>query len=202
MSNDATFNFTTDGWCSFDAKATYHSIGHDIASHDGWTFEADEFDNEPYTWSGPQRILVMYDTKGDFRKSVRGWHLADECTDLADVEYSILEQIGREWVEHGNAPRSIPDNWEAMTDQELAEFKEEHYPDGCSGMFNDETFVETEPVEAVRVRGVYEEFSWKHGVSHHQGSVHFEGELKGSWIYLDSGKKKFASGNHITYHHL
>ena len=59
-----------------------------------------------------------------------------------------------------------------------------------------------EKEKAVRVRGVFEEFSRSGRRVRHCGSVHFEGELRGDWIYLDGGGKKKASGNHITYHHL
>ena len=53
-----------------------------------------------------------------------------------------------------------------------------------------------------RVKGEYAEFGGTGRRKKFLGNVKFTGTLKGDWIHLDDGRKKKASGNHITWTHI
>ena len=53
--------------------------------------------------------------------------------------------------------------------------------------------------DGVRVKGSFVLWGGSRRSPRRVGEQDFEGTLKGNWIYLDTGGKKKAAGNHITY---
>jgi len=56
-----------------------------------------------------------------------------------------------------------------------------------------------EALEEVRVSGSFALWGWDGRRRSHLGDKKFTGMLKGSWIHLDSGGRKKASGKHISW---
>jgi|TARA_R110000824_G_scaffold64611_2_gene168804 hypothetical protein len=83
-------------------------------------------------------------------------------------------------------PADLVRAWDAASEQRRAELKAAQK-------------TKTNDDDAVRVRGEYPIWGGSRRRPRIVGYQDFEGMKRGNWIYLESGKRKKANGNHITY---
>lgn len=130
----------------------------------------------------------------DFKNA--GWEETKKlAADLAAIgfwESYEWHHSGGGWYNEVNFfdPILLVEKWRKLTDSERQKLRDR--------------FKKSSPKQQkkVRVKGQYSIFGGSRKRPKHLGYESFHGNLIGNWIYLDTGGKKKASGNHITWEKL